>query len=58
MDDLVYLRHIAESIRRVEEKRGGQQAFLSSHTIQDAVLRNLQTLAASTAINDMMSRQS
>ena len=48
-DDLVYLRHIAESIRRVEENtRGGQQAFLSSHTIQDAVLRNLQTLAEST----------
>ncbi|CAN5805526.1 DUF86 domain-containing protein [soil metagenome] len=46
---MVYLRHIAESIRRVEENtRGGRNAFVSSHTLQDAVLRNLQTLAEST----------
>ncbi|MGI9139884.1 MAG: HepT-like ribonuclease domain-containing protein [Gemmatimonadaceae bacterium] len=46
---MVYVRHIAESIRRVEENtRGGQNAFASSHTLQDAVLRNLQTAAEST----------
>jgi len=48
-DDLLYLRHITESIRRVEENtRDGRDAFFSSHTLQDAVLRNLQTLAEST----------
>jgi uncharacterized protein with HEPN domain len=48
-DDRVYLRHILECIRRIEEDTaGGKNAFLSSHTLQDAVLRNLQTLAEST----------
>jgi uncharacterized protein with HEPN domain len=48
-DDRVYLRHILECIRRIEEDTaGGKDAFLSSHTLQDAVLRNLQTLAEST----------
>jgi uncharacterized protein with HEPN domain len=45
----VYLRHILECIRRVEEDvAGGQGRFLASHTVQDAVLRNLQTMAEST----------
>jgi uncharacterized protein with HEPN domain len=48
-DDIVYLRHILESIRRVEKNtREGRDAFFRSHTLQDAVLRNLQTLAEST----------
>jgi uncharacterized protein with HEPN domain len=48
-DDRVYLRHILECIRRVEEDTaGGKDAFLSSHTLQDAVLRNLQTMTEST----------
>jgi len=48
-DDVVYLRHIKESIRRVEENtRSGREEFFSSHTLQDAVLRNLQTLTEST----------
>lgn len=48
-DDRVYLLHILECIRRIEEDTaGGKDAFLSSHTLQDAVLRNLQTLAEST----------
>lgn len=48
-DDRVYLRHILECIRRVEEDTaGGKKAFLSSHTLQDAVLRNLQTMTEST----------
>lgn len=48
-DDRVYLLHILECIRRIEEDTtGGKDAFFSSRTFQDAVLRNLQTLAEST----------
>jgi uncharacterized protein with HEPN domain len=48
-DDTVYLRHILESIRRIEENvADGRDRFLASHTLQDAVLRNLQTMAEST----------
>jgi uncharacterized protein with HEPN domain len=48
-DDTVYLRHIRECIRRIEEDVApGKDAFLSSHTLQDAVLRNLQTMSEST----------
>ena len=48
-DDALYLHHIMECIRRIEEDAsGGRDAFMASHTLQDAVLRNLQTLAEST----------
>lgn len=48
-DDTVYLRHIQESIRRIEENvADGRVRFLASHTLQDAVPRNLQTMAEST----------
>jgi uncharacterized protein with HEPN domain len=48
-DEEVYLRHILECIRRIEEDvAGGQNQFLTSHMAQDAVLRNLQTLGEST----------
>ncbi|MBM4042680.1 MAG: DUF86 domain-containing protein [Planctomycetes bacterium] len=48
-DDRVYLDHILECIRRIEEDvRPGRDAFMASHTLQDAVLRNLHTLAEST----------
>ncbi|MEN6338264.1 MAG: DUF86 domain-containing protein [Phycisphaerales bacterium] len=48
-DDRVYLRHILECIRRIEEDTaGGKDVFFASRTSQDAVLRNLQTLAEST----------
>jgi len=48
-DDTVYLRHIQESIRRIEENVAqGRDRFLASHTLQDAVLRNLQTMTEST----------
>jgi uncharacterized protein with HEPN domain len=48
-DDAVYLRHIRECIRRIEEDvAGGREEFFTSHMIQDAVLRNLQTLAEAT----------
>jgi uncharacterized protein with HEPN domain len=48
-DDKVYLHHILDCIRRVEESiAGGRERFMASHTLQDAVLRNLQTMAEST----------
>ena len=48
-DDTVYLRHIEDCIRRIEENvAGGRDQFAASHTLQDAVLRNLQTMSEST----------
>ena len=48
-EDSVSLQHILECIRRIEANTaGGRTQFLESHTLQDAVLRNLQTLAEST----------
>ncbi|MGH9435155.1 MAG: HepT-like ribonuclease domain-containing protein [Terriglobia bacterium] len=48
-DDRIYLRHILECIRRIEEDtRTGRAGFFDSHTLQDAVIRNLQTLSEST----------
>ena len=48
-DDTVYLRHILERIRRIEEDTAvGRDRFLQSHTHQDAVLRNLQIMTEST----------
>jgi len=48
-DEAVYLRHILECIRRIEEDVSGRRdEFMRSHTIQDAVLRNLQVLSEST----------
>jgi uncharacterized protein with HEPN domain len=47
-DDSIYLKHILDSIRRIEEDTTeGREMFLASHTLQDAVLRNLQTLSES-----------
>jgi uncharacterized protein with HEPN domain len=48
-DDRLYLIHIGECIARIESYvTGGKDAFIASTLIQDAVLRNLQTLAEST----------
>jgi uncharacterized protein with HEPN domain len=48
-DDEVYLGHIKECIRRIEENvRLGKAEFMQSHTLQDAVLRNLQTMSEAT----------
>ena len=48
-DDRLYLVHITECIERIERYTAtGQDAFLSDSMIQDAVLRNLHTLAEST----------
>lgn len=47
-DAKVYLHHILECIGRIEEDtRKGRDAFFASHTLQDAVLRNVQTLSES-----------
>jgi uncharacterized protein with HEPN domain len=48
-DDSVYLHHIIDCIRRIEENiKDGRERFMVSHTLQDAVIRNLQTMAEST----------
>ena len=48
-DDRVYLAHILRCISRIEEYvAGGREVFSSSPLVQDAVLRNLQTMAEST----------
>jgi uncharacterized protein with HEPN domain len=47
-NDSIYLQHILDSIRRIEEDTSeGRERFLAAHTFQDAVLRNLQTLSES-----------
>ena len=47
-DDRFYLIHVTECIARVKEYvTPGQEAFMASNLIQDAVLRNLQTLGES-----------
>ncbi len=47
--DRLLLEHIDESIERIHEYTGGDRAtFLASRMVQDAVMRNLQTLAEST----------
>jgi len=48
-DDQLYLLHISESLARIEEYVAeGREAFFEDSKTQDAVLRNLQTLAEST----------
>jgi len=48
-NDALYLRHIMECIRRIEENvAGGREPWMASHTLQDAVMRNLQTMSEST----------
>ncbi len=47
--DAVYLRHIIECIRRIEENTAeGRGAFIASPMMQDATLRNFQTLSEAT----------
>ena len=49
-DDRLYLIHITECIERIESYMAGKdkQEFFNSTLLQDAVIRNLQTLAEST----------
>ena len=54
-DDQLYLIHIRECIQRIEKYigEGGRDAFMASDIIQDAVIRNLQTMAESaTRVSD------
>ena len=47
--DQLLLEHIYECIERIQEYTGGERAtFFASRMVQDAVMRNLQTLAEST----------
>jgi uncharacterized protein with HEPN domain len=47
-DERLYLIHIRECIARIEQYTAeGREAFFADTKTQDAVLRNLQTLAAS-----------
>jgi uncharacterized protein with HEPN domain len=47
--DQAYLEHIQECIRRIEDNtKDDPEIFLASYTLQDAVLRNLQTLSEAT----------
>lgn len=47
-DDKLYLIHITECIARIEEyTAGGREVFMNSTLIQDAALRNLQTIGQS-----------
>lgn len=44
-DDRVYLRHILDAIRQINEyTRDGEQAFFRDRKTQDAVLRNIQII--------------
>lgn len=48
-DDKLYLLHISDCIARIERYTSeGKDAFFADTKTQDAVLRNLQTLAEST----------
>ena len=48
-DDRLYLIHVVECAERVEQyTAGGKDAFLESRMVQDATLRNLQTMAEAT----------
>jgi len=49
-DDKLYLIHIIECIQRIEKYIGedGKDGFMDDDKTQDAILRNLQTMAEST----------
>ena len=48
-DDRLYIDHVLDCVRRIDRYcQNGEDAFRESELIQDAVLRNLQTLAEST----------
>ena len=48
-EDRLYIHHILDCVRRIDRYcKNGENAFRASELIQDAVLRNLQTLAEST----------
>lgn len=47
--DLALLEHVRDRVVRIRKyTAGGRAVFLESHLVQDAVLRNLHTIAEST----------
>ena len=49
--DKVYLAHMLECTGRIDEYVGGNEArFRASRLIQDAVVRNLQTLGSRVSV--------
>jgi len=48
-DDRLYVHHVLDCVHRIGRySQNGKEAFCESELVQDAVLRNLQTLAEST----------
>ena len=48
-DDRVYIEHIIDCIDRIDEyTQNDQFVFMNSTMVQDAVIRNLQTISEST----------
>jgi hypothetical protein len=48
-DDRLYIDRVLDCVRRIDRYcQNGEEAFRGSELIQDAVLRNLQTIAEST----------
>jgi len=46
-DDSVYVEHMLDCIQRIDEYIENKDQFYSSRLVQDAVVRNLQTMAES-----------
>lgn len=47
--DVAYLSHIRDAARRIQDyTRDGQEAFMASTLIQDAVIRNLEIIGEAT----------
>ena len=47
--DVAYLSHIRDATRRIQDyTRDGQEAFMASTLIQDAVIRNLEIIGEAT----------
>ena len=46
-DNSVYIKHMLDSILRINEYVENKELFYDSHLVQDAVVRNLQVMAES-----------
>ena len=46
-DNSIYIDHMLDCIRRIDEYIENKEHFFSSHLVQDAVIRNLQVMAES-----------
>ncbi len=44
-DNAVYIKHMLDSILRIDEYIESKEHFYASHLVQDAVVRNLQVMA-------------